>query len=143
MLHSEISDILKKFDLKVTPVRITVLNVLVNSDVALSHADITDKIGDETIDKVTLYRTLNTFNEKGIIHKVATEDRNWLYAIMLESNKIPVSEHDHAHFICNACEKIFCFPVSEHTQSGIASIREGFKVIEQEIRLHGICPTCQ
>lgn len=143
MLQSELTDILKKFNLKVTPVRMTVLDVLVHSDVALSHADITDKIGDDSVDKVTLYRTLNTFNEKGLIHKVATEDRNWLYAIMLESNKIPVSEHDHAHFICNLCEKIFCFPVSEHTQSGIASIKEGFKVTEQEIRLHGICPACQ
>lgn len=137
-----LKEILKKFDLKVTPVRLSVLSVLVNSDVALSHSDITDLLGDETIDKVTLYRTLNSFNEKGLIHKVATEDRNWLYAIMLEDNIEPISDHDHAHFICDNCEKIFCFPVSSQTQSGIQSIKEGFHVKQQEIRLHGLCPSC-
>lgn len=137
-----LKDILKKYDLKVTPVRLSVLDVLVNSDVALSHADITEHLGDSSIDKVTLYRTLNSFHEKGLIHKVATEDRNWLYAIMLEDTVDPVSDHDHAHFICDICEKIFCFPVSEQTQSGILGIKEGFQVKQQEIRLHGLCPSC-
>jgi Fur family transcriptional regulator, ferric uptake regulator len=142
MTNPELQDILRRYDLKVTPVRLEVLHVLVNSDIALSHSDITSKLGDDTIDKVTLYRTLNTFNEKGLIHKVATEDRNWLYAIMLHTNQIPVSEHDHAHFICNSCEKIFCFPIAPHVPAGIATLKDGFKVTEQEIRLHGFCPSC-
>lgn len=142
MNEKDLQNILRRFDLKVTPVRLQVLNVLVHSDVALSHSDITDRIGDESIDKVTLYRTLNTFNEKGLIHKVATEDRNWLYAIMLETNQIPVSEHDHVHFICDSCEKIFCFPMSPQAPSGLAVLKDGFKVTEQEVRLHGTCPSC-
>lgn len=142
MVEKELIEILRRFNLKVTPIRLQVLNVLIKSDVALSHSDITEKIGDTSIDKVTLYRTLNVFNEKGLIHKVATEDRNWLYAIMLQSNQIPVTNHDHAHFVCDSCEKIFCFPISSASNKGIANVKEGFEIREQEIRLHGLCPSC-
>jgi len=130
MVESELIEILRRFDLKITPVRLQVLNVLIKSDVALSHSDITDAIGDSSIDKVTLYRTLNVFNEIGLIHKVATEDRNWLYAIMLYSNQVPVSEHDHAHFVCDSCDKIFCFPISSSSNKSMVSIKEGFEVRE-------------
>ncbi len=143
MSESEVRDILKNYGLKVTPIRTQVLQVLINSEVALSHSDISSALSDESIDKVTLYRTLNIFNEKGIIHKVATEDRNWLYAILLEPNKIPHNEHDHAHFVCDTCDKIFCFPITPDPIQNMKIVKEGFLVKEKEIRLHGLCPTCQ
>ena len=143
MKVDEIKEFLKKNNLKVTPVRLQVLSVLLESDIALSHADISNKLADGNIDKVTLYRTLNNFHEKGIIHKVATEDRNWLYAILIEDESKPEPDHSHAHFVCDDCEKIFCFPLSTATNESVRSIKHGFLVKEQEIRLHGLCPSCQ
>lgn len=141
-MTTDLKELLKRYDLKVTPVRLQVLQALIRSDVALSHADITDALGDGNLDKVTLYRTLNAFTEKGIVHKVATEDRNWLYAIMMENDTKPVSDHAHAHFICDRCEKIFCFPLGASANESVNSIKEGFIVREKEVRLHGLCPTC-
>lgn len=142
MKDDELGRILKQFNLKVTPVRVKVLSILVGSDIALSHSDITDALGDDTIDKVTLYRTLGAFHEKGLIHKVANEDRNWQYAIMLEQNRVPVSEHEHAHFVCDTCERIFCFPITPSYTSNYSTVKQGFLIKGQEVRLHGLCPSC-
>jgi Fur family ferric uptake transcriptional regulator len=143
MKSEKITAILRRYNLKVTPVRIQVLSILLDSDSALSHSDITHVLSDEHFDKVTLYRTLNHFTEKGIVHKVATEDRNWLYAILTDNSIEFQPDHPHAHFVCDDCEKIYCFPVDEYTNKGVNAIKEGFVVKEQEIRLHGICPSCQ
>jgi Fur family transcriptional regulator, ferric uptake regulator len=135
-------DILRQYNLKNTPVRIDVLDVLLSARVALSHADITEKLKGKEIDKVTLYRTLNSFTEKGLTHKVATDDRNWLYAIFDEDLLHPETEHYHAHFVCNKCEKIYCLPVEENNVMNRNSVNRGFRVMSTEVRLHGLCPIC-
>ncbi|MEX0771888.1 MAG: Fur family transcriptional regulator [Balneolales bacterium] len=133
---------LRNKGLKATKNRIEILSILMESESALSHADITEKLNETYIDKVTLYRTLNSFSEKNIIHKVASEDRNWKYAFHLEDLDQPETDKDHAHFVCNSCDRIFCFPMEPNlklhsTQSA------GFLVNTKELRLHGLCPTCQ
>ncbi|MCA1802147.1 MAG: transcriptional repressor [Rhodothermaceae bacterium] len=136
-------NILQQYKLKNTPVRVSVLEVLLGSRVALSHNDITERLKGKDIDKVTLYRTLNSFTEKGLTHKVPTEDRNWLYAIFDEDLLRPATDHYHAHFVCNKCDKIYCLPVEEHQSMQNSSIKMGFKVLSSEVRLHGLCPVCQ
>jgi Fur family transcriptional regulator, ferric uptake regulator len=142
MQKDKVISILKANELKVTPVRIQVLEVLLESGIALSHTDITNHLGDNTIDKVTLYRTLNHFHKKGLIHKVANEDRNWLYAILLPDFGRPEPDESHAHFICDDCEKIYCFPYGSFGYDNVVSQNNGFIVSKQEIRLHGLCPSC-
>jgi len=142
MHKDNVISILKSCNLKVTPVRVKVLEILLESGIAMSHTDITNRLGDNQIDKVTLYRTLNHFHKNGIIHKVANEDRNWLYAILIQNLEKPEPDHTHAHFICDDCEKIYCFPYGSFGYDTIISKKNGFVVNKQEIRLHGLCPTC-
>ncbi|MFU8860206.1 MAG: Fur family transcriptional regulator [Cyclonatronaceae bacterium] len=142
-MNNDPKSILRQYGLKTTPVRVSVLEVLLQSRVALSHGDITDRLEGNDIDKVTLYRTLNSFTEKRLTHKVPTEDRNWLYAIFDEDLLRPALDHYHAHFVCNICDKIYCLPVEEQQSVHISSHKLGFKVQSSEIRLHGLCPVCQ
>jgi Fur family ferric uptake transcriptional regulator len=135
-MESKYIDILHRHDLKVTTVRIQVLKTLMDSSSAMSHQALSAALSDENLDKVTLYRTLSAFTEKGILHKIATEDRNWLYAISPD-----VDAGGHAHFVCDVCEKVFCFPVP-HMVNPVALPKPGFQVKTQEILLHGHCPTC-
>jgi len=141
-MESNITDILHQHELKVTPVRVQVLSQLLQSAAAMSHQDISTALADATLDKVTLYRTLNVFTEKGILHKIPTEDRNWLYAVSPDVNQ---DGHDHAqphaHFVCDVCDKVFCFPIP-NTATPIPLPDPGFEVKTQEILLHGNCPTC-
>lgn len=147
MKEERLKSILRAFDLKVTKVRLNVLDLLLQSRAAMSHAQITDALQQFDLDKVTLYRTLNTFVEVGLAHKVATDERNWLYAIYSDdvNHHADHQSHDsaHAHFICEACEKIYCFPFEEKQINLKQAEMEGFSIKQHEIRLHGTCPVCK
>ena len=60
--------LLKRHKLKRTEPRLRVLSMLSSKNVATSQPDLEGVIGD--VDRVTLYRILSAFEEKGIIHKV-------------------------------------------------------------------------
>lgn len=147
MNDEQLKQILKEFDLKVTKVRLCVLDLLLQSRIAMSHSQITDALEAFELDKVTLYRTLNTFVEVGLAHKVATDERNWLYAIYSEDvhhhHQHDHHESPHAHFICEACDKIYCFPIEEKQIDLKKAELEGFSIKQHEIRLHGTCPVCK
>jgi Fur family ferric uptake transcriptional regulator len=72
-MQTEIRDLLKKNQLSITESRQRILGLFLKSDGALSHADIEKRIADG-IDRVTIYRTLQIFEEKGIIHNIPSSD---------------------------------------------------------------------
>ncbi len=133
--------ILQQHGLKVTSARLQVLDTLLCSEVALSHADILSRIPQARLDKVTLYRTLYAFVESGLAHKVATEDRNWLYALQMTERADTVIG-DHAHFICDHCERIYCLPVASGCDMPNPRAEDGFVFRSHEFRFHGTCPQC-
>jgi len=133
--------ILRQFGLKVTSTRLLVLEVLKSSRAALSHGDILEKTRGSRLDKVTLYRTLDTFVTNGIAHKVASENRNWLYALQPMDCNYSLDD-DHAHFICDYCDRIYCLPVQTRNRMPAPEAEEGFVIRAHEYRLHGVCPQC-
>lgn len=143
LADKQLESLLRHFGLKVTETRMKVLNVLTQSKVALTHSDISSRIGDDQLDKVTLYRTLNTFVESGLAHKVATENRKWLYALLLNNSNHSHEANDHAHFICDVCDRIYCLPLAFSNCELAADRKNGFIIRSHEHRLHGICPDCQ
>ena len=56
--------LLKNFRLRSTPTRQEILHLFLKKDYALSHSDIESEIADD-IDRVTVYRTLKTFFDRG------------------------------------------------------------------------------
>jgi Fur family ferric uptake transcriptional regulator len=72
--------LLKTFRLRSTPSRQEILHLFLNKDYALSHGDIEKEINNE-LDRVTVYRTLKTFLDKGLIHKVLDDEGSLKYAL--------------------------------------------------------------
>ena len=66
--------------LRITPVRVGVLEVLRRSPRPIDVPGILEKLPART-DAVTVYRTLNTFTRKQMVHRVRGEDRSWRYAM--------------------------------------------------------------
>jgi Fur family transcriptional regulator, ferric uptake regulator len=132
--------LLKKTGLKRTPVRLGVLEVLAESDQPLDVADLLKKLPNFT-EPVTVYRTLNTFVEKKIIHRVRGEDRSWRYAA---GSPVDHSEHQHAHFVCDSCGKVECLSEAKFPPKLMEKIqaRPGYLVSYPEVLLHGTCPHC-
>jgi Fur family ferric uptake transcriptional regulator len=75
-----IQEILKRNQLSVTESRKKILELFQSNEGALAHHDIEERTS-EKFDRVTIYRTLQTFVEKGIIHTIPTADNSILYAL--------------------------------------------------------------
>jgi len=131
---------LKEFGLKKTPVRLGVLEILSNSDRPLDVLEMLEKLPAPT-EPVTVYRTINTFVEKKIIHRIRSEDRSWRYAIGHHS-KAP--DHQHAHFVCDACGKVECIDEDKAPvkTAEYPTPPPGYRVSYPEILLHGTCAKC-
>src|ERR1700744_6755755 len=87
----QFEDLLAKHYLKKTETRLRVLALLSSKTFATSQPDLEEVMVD--VDRGTLYRILNTFEEKGIIHKVFDLNGTANYA-MCTSNCGENHHHD-------------------------------------------------
>eukprot|EP01034_Spumella_vulgaris_P012465 gene12465-15870_t len=71
-MNKAAEQVLKTKKMRVTPARTEVLGLFIHAPSALSHSDLEKKLG-SGFDRVTLYRTLTSFLENGLIHKVPDE----------------------------------------------------------------------
>ncbi|MGY8982671.1 MAG: Fur family transcriptional regulator, partial [Cytophagales bacterium] len=76
---SSIKELLKKRNLKVTELRMALLEIISSLGKAISYQEIQNSL--INFDRITLYRTLNTFIERGILHKIILEDHQSFYAL--------------------------------------------------------------
>lgn len=131
---------IKEQELRVTPARVSVLNYFLDKAQVLSHADLEIALGDE-FDRVTIYRTLNTFLEKKIIHKVPGEEHGTKFALNSHTSSGHGKSLDagHAHFKCNDCGKLLCLH-GVKIQNG--ELPEGFEMESSNIILSGTCADC-
>src|SRR3712207_5317481 len=97
-----INNILRRNQLSVTDSRKKILELFQGTKGALSHHDIETKTA-EKFDRVTIYRTLQTFVEKGIIHTIPTADNSVLYALCKDECSQGHHHDNHVHFICDNC----------------------------------------
>jgi len=132
-------DILKKNQLSVTEGRKKILELFINSEGALAHSDIEKKTG-EIFDRVTVYRTLTTFVEKGIIHLIPTTDNSILYALCKDNCEAGHHHDNHVHFICYVCNKTIC--LDEVTVPEV-KLPKGFTPSHSEMVVTGVCDDCK
>ena len=134
-----IAQVLVQHQLRQTPVRRAVLQVLGDSPYALSGSEIEQKLGADT-DRITLYRTLKSFEENGLIHRVIDASDIIRYA----SCSIECSAHahfdNHVHFKCTACQHVYCL-----NQVAIPSVTlpDKFEAQTRDYLLAGVCRECQ
>lgn len=133
-----IKDILKRNQLSVTASREKILNLFLEESGALSHGDIERKAG-EKFDRVTVYRTLQTFVEKGIVHTIPTSDNSILYALC-KDNCGEGHHHDHhVHFVCSNCNNTYCL---DDVVTPEIKLPKGYASRQIEVVVAGICKNC-
>jgi Fur family ferric uptake transcriptional regulator len=135
----EILDILKKNQLSVTEGRKKILELFLESPGALAHSDI-EKNTQSAYDRVTVYRTLQTFVDKGIIHHIPTSDNSILYALCKDNCEEGHHHDNHVHFVCNNCNKTICL---EDVMVPEVKLPTGFKPKHAEMVVNGICDDCK
>ncbi len=125
-----------------TPARLAVLDILLATPRALTHTEIATaarEAGSE-LDRVTLYRVLDWLVEKTLAHKIAGEDRVWRFNAMGPDNHGQAGAHEHAHFQCSRCGRLYC--LDELRPVFAFSLPPGFRCDHAELILRGLCPDC-
>ena len=131
--------ILKNSALSVTSSRKKILEIFLAADTALAHQDI-ERFAVQ-YDRVTIYRTLQTFLEKGIIHTIPTTDNTIKFAVCSEACISTGHHHDnHVHFLCDLCGRTEC--LDDITIPPVA-LPEGYAMKEINMVVNGTCKTCK
>ena len=91
-------------------------------------------------DRVTVYRTLQTFVEKGIIHLIPTTDNSILYALCKENCEEGHHHDNHVHFICDGCSKTICL---DDVTIPKVKLPKGFPPNHTEMMVSGVCADCK
>lgn len=152
---------------RITAARLKVLGALLAAQRALSHQDIQQHF--DSLDRVTLYRALDTLTAAGLAHKIAGDDRTFRYSAGTEraapeAGADPAAgPHSHGHFKCARCAKVFCLDDSTHAgllagevlataaqpalrhqlqQILQQSLGPGFLSQDIELTIKGLCPDC-
>jgi Fur family ferric uptake transcriptional regulator len=132
--------LLRQAKLRRTPVRVGVIDVLQAAKAPLSAADILAGLAPGT-DIVTVYRTLTTFANKKIVHRVHGDDNVWLFAL---GDVEKSAQHRHPHFACESCGKVECLHESLLPARFLQSmgVAPSYTIRYSEVILHGQCPRC-
>lgn len=133
--YSKIKEILKAHKLRVTEGRIDILEFFLRQKKTLTAKDLEDEFTDS--DRVTLYRTLSSFTEHGLLHKIPDDTGIVTYGLCHDTCAPDEHNHDHMHFKCNDCGTIECL------SQNIPTVKiPGYQVMEANLILKGICKTC-
>ena len=91
--------------------------------------------------KVTIYRTLSSFLEHGILHKALEDGQRTKYAFCPQkAYSISSNQKLHAHFTCDACGQTFCM---EDVTVPEIKVTKDFIVKNAVLTLQGVCGNCQ
>ena len=131
------NEILTENDLKHTKQRVRVLEGISTESTAVSQPALEKKLGKD-IDRVTLYRILNLFEEKGIVHRIIDLNGTANYALCPPACTPAHHHNEHVHFQCELCQKVYCLPVKLPK----VKFPAGFKIESLNTIAYGICDKC-
>lgn len=131
-----LSETLKNNRYSLTKARKLTYRALQNQE-PLSMARLIEQVS-PTIDRASVYRTIELFEQLGIIKKLYI---GWKYRIEL-SEKF---SHHHHHISCIHCGKITTFEETKDISDALVAIsrQADYHLTSHQIELTGICQHCQ
>ncbi len=136
--HPRPEEILRQHELKATSQRVAVLNAFLKKDKVLSLAELNKTLGAD-FDRITLYRTLNAFEENGLIHKIPDKSGYASYALC-KHDPVEHSHNDnHVHFKCTSCELTVCL---EEVAIPKIQVPKTYHASRFNFLVEGLCEKC-
>lgn len=133
---------------RLTNPREIIINILRDTDEHLSAEDIYVKAlkVKSSIGLTTVYRTLDLFNQIGVVQKFDFGDRRARYEL---TNNPQKKEHHH-HLVCIQCKTITDYTdfmkeeweLMNKTEKALSK-NYHFKIIHHTIHFYGLCEKCQ
>ncbi len=135
-LDTQARTMLRTAKLYCTPGRVAILKVLLKAGKPLSHDQVAHRSGPGHFDKVTIYRTLASLLQVGLVHRVFMDKRARHYELAHHCTE----RQCHPHFTCTSCGDTHC--LTEISLPMAKSPPKGFIIHRQQVRLEGLCPAC-
>lgn len=134
----QVNKTLEQKAVRITPMRQLLLEYFLQNNGAFGLMDLENAFPKS--DRITMYRTLKTFEEKGLIHGINNGVSEIKYALCREHCS-PIHHIDqHPHFQCEQCRQITCI-----TSQVIPKMElpKGYVQKEITMTIKGVCPNCQ
>lgn len=135
-LDDKARHMLKEARLYCTEARVAILKVLLETGRPLRQDDIGGQLEHRALNKVTVYRTLDSLVETGLVHRAFTHDR----ASYFELADHCTETQCHPHFTCTSCGVTHCLTGISLPMARIP--HKGYIINRQQVRLEGLCPAC-
>lgn len=135
-MPSQLENKLVHRGIKPTAMRLLVIEALSQQSAALSLAELEKNF--TKADRITLYRTLKTFEEHKLIHSINDGTGSVKYALCIDGcmcNKDDL----HLHFHCVKCRQTTCLvdnPVPP------VKLPDSFLLYEMNLIIKGVCSNC-
>lgn len=118
-----------------TPSKKRVLSFMKEHNEAVSHDMLEQALGSE-MNRVTIYRILNSFEEDGIVHKIVSDEGIAHFALCSDCDHHH-EQHNHIHFRCTQCQTIECL----HENLDL-KVPHGYTVSDANLMVSGVCVQC-
>lgn len=135
-LEAKSRKMLKEAGLYCTKPRIAVLSVLLQTPGPLRQDQIAEAMTEKTLNKVTIYRTLESLVDAGLVHRAFMQKRAWHFELAHHCTE----KQCHPHFACVGCGTTYCLTDIDLPMT--KSPFKGFVINRQQVRLEGFCPDC-
>lgn len=135
MIKRDSTNLLKKSNLKVTPQRSAILEVIRNE----GHIDIerlVEKVKGiiPSVSVATIYKNLNSLIESNIVSELPLPGRKKMYEI---------THNKHIHFVCKNCNSLEDIEVDSLEFVKIFQREFASNIDDFDVTLYGICKKCQ
>lgn len=136
MTSSDIERLLESSGVKATANRILVFRELHKASHPISLADL--EISLSPMDKASIFRVLELFSKKDVIHVIEDGSRSLKYELCHGEGGHEASDQ-HAHFYCEQCGSIICL---DDVSVPKIETPPNFRVKSINFMLKGLCPKC-
>ncbi len=123
-------------DLRVTPQRIEIFKELVSADDHPSAEGLYQRLRERmpTLSLDTVYRTLGTFSDVGLVSRVGTTE---------SQAHFEVAHHRHHHLICERCKKIIDFEWDQIDRIDLPEEVDSHGTFKKKnVVVYGVCREC-
>jgi Fur family ferric uptake transcriptional regulator len=133
------SGLLEESGLGHTTNRYRVLEVIGNNSSPLSAQQIFDTLNrTDNINRVTVYRILDLLVEKGLVDRISSGGRSFVFGLAPNEN-----HPAHPHFYCKTCGSLECLNPQSLSVDLQSMLRTFPGLIENvEVRVDGVCKNC-
>ena len=132
MIHEKAKTMLQEKKLRLTNTRLEMLSFFVDNPTGHSLTAILNRFS-SVFDRVTIYRTINTFVDMGFLTKTLAASGSSYY--IFHQYQSPV----HPHLKCKHCDAIQCLPA---LPDNYITQLQSFEIQEIPMLFEGVCDEC-